>query len=139
MKLQDYLQDGAGTQARCVLMLLQVFNIESSYNKERHRCDATIEVARWENCREQGYIISLINKKGEQINIAFFEHRNSESICALRWLQSSINSITIETAQFNGDAYKDDNKYNVSKSVGYGSFIEMKDWIISELTKHYES
>ena len=102
-RLENYLQDGANYQARATLMFLQRnANIESSWNKECKCYDAEIKVARWENCREQGYIVSLCSKKfggGEQLNIAFFEHRNCDNICAVKWEQNSINSITINDAE----------------------------------------
>lgn len=134
-KLENYLQDGANHQARATLMFLQAnSNIEQSWNSEFRRYDAEINVARWENCREQGYVVSLVNKNSEQINIAFFEHRNSDAICAVKWKQLSINSLTIANADF-GDIYKD--KYDVSHSVGYGKAKEMAEWIIEELTSHW--
>lgn len=126
-ELKDYLQDGACSQARAVMCFLQNMTIEDSWDDEKGRYDATIEIARWENCREQGYILSMRSKDFEkQLNIAFFEHRNSDSICAVKWEQRSMNSITIDTAEF-GDVYKD--KYDVSKSVGWGEIKEMVDWI----------
>lgn len=136
--LENYLQDGADYQARATLMFLQRYsNIESSWNKEYRCYDAEIKVARWENCREQGYIVSLLSKKfggGQQLNIAFFEHRNSDDICAVKWEQTSINTITIDTAVF-GDVYKD--KYDTSHSVGYGKAYEMAEWIAEQLTKFW--
>ena len=72
-KLEDYLKDGANRQARATLMFLQGdAKIEESWNTERGTYDAEIKVARWENCREQGYIVSLRNENREQLNIAFF-------------------------------------------------------------------
>jgi hypothetical protein len=130
--LQDYLQDGANYQARAVLMFLQRnANIEDSWNSTHKEYEADIKVARWENCREQGYVISLKNKDRKQLNIAFFEHRNSDSICAIKWEQNSINSLSIETADFKGECYKD--KYDVSFSVDYGKVCEMAEWINEEL------
>lgn len=134
-KLENYLEDGANYQARATLMFLQRnANIEESWNAEYKTYDAEIKVARWENCREQGYVVSLINKKREQLNIAFFEHRNSDSICAIKWQQESINTLTIDNAEF-GDVYKD--KYDTSHSVEYGKAYEMAKWIIKELTEHW--
>lgn len=133
--LENYLNDGAGYSARATLMFLQRYsNIEESWNPEYKVYDARIMVARWENCREQGYVVSLRNKKHKQLNIAFFEHRNSDNICAVKWQQESINTLTINDAKF-GDVYKD--KYDVSHCVGYGKAYEMAKWIIDELTKHW--
>lgn len=138
-RLENYLQDGANYQARATLMFLQRnANIESSWNQEYKCYNAEINVARWENCREQGYIVSLCSKKfggGEQLNIAFFEHRNSDSICAVKWEQNSINSITINNAVF-GDAYK--NKYDISHSVSCGEAYQMAEWITKELTEFWD-
>ena len=134
-RLENYLQDGADYQARATLMFLQRdAEIEESWNAETKRCDAVITVARWENFREQGYVVSLTNSKQEQLNIAFFEHRNSDKICAVKWQQESTNALTIDNAKF-GDVYKD--KYDTSHSVGYGKAYEMAEWIVGELTKHW--
>ena len=135
--LQNYLQDGACSQSRATLMFLQAYpNIESSWNKERSSYDADIQVSRWENCREQGYVVSLRAPNSTQLNIAFFEHRNSDNIEAVKWEQSSMNSLTIENAEF-GDVYK--TKYDTSHSVGHGKANEMAEWIKGELTKFWDS
>lgn len=136
--LNNYLQDGANYQARATLMYLQNgADIESSWNKE-HKCyDANIKVARWENCREQGYVVSLCSEKyggDEQLNIAFFEHRNCDDIHAIMWEQRSMNTLTINNANF-GEVYKD--KYDTSHSVGYGEAYQMAEWIIEELTEFW--
>jgi len=125
--LTDYLNDGANYQAKAVLAFLQTGSPEYSWNDETKQYDAVPKVARWENCREQGYIVSLRTKDySRQLNIAFFEHRNSDSICAIKWEQTSMNTLTIDTANF-VDVYKD--KWDVSKSVGYGEVSEMSVWI----------
>ena len=134
-KLENYLKDGANYQARATLMFLQRdADINESWNDEWKRYDAEIQVDRWENCREQGYVVILRNKKREQLNIAFFEHRNSDSICAVKWQQESINTLTIDNAKF-GDVYKD--KYDISHSVSYGKAKEMAEWIIEQLREHW--
>jgi hypothetical protein len=131
-ELKNYQEDGANYQAKAVLAFTQrESNIEKSWDAEQKRYKAEPRVARWENCREQGYIISLKTEDySKQLNIVFFEHRNSDSICAVKWEQSAMNTITIENAQF-GDVYKD--KYDTSFSVGYGEVVKMADWITKEL------
>ena len=39
------------------------------------------------NCREMGFVLSIVsaNAKRAPENIAFYEHRNSDEICAIRW------------------------------------------------------
>lgn len=133
--LEHYLQDGANYQARATLMVLQSkCNIEESWSAEYKEYQAEIKVGRWENCRSQGYVVSLKNKPNKQLNIAFFEHRNSDSICAIKWEQSSINSLTIDNAEFKG-IHKD--KWDVSHTVNVGDFEGMANWIIEELTNHW--
>ena len=136
--LENYLEDGANYQARATLMFLQRdADIEESWNDEWKRYDAEIQVARWENCREQGYIISMRSKDYKrQINIAFFEHRNSDQICAVKWKQCSTNSLTIETADFGGEVYKD--KWDTSFGVGYGEITKMAEWIEEQLEEFWE-
>ena len=138
MLLQNYLQDGANFQARAVLMFFQNFDIEESWNTDRKQYMAKIEVARWENCREQGYILTLVNPKSgtnEQLNIIFFEHRNSDNICAVKWTQPlTFNTPTIKDAEF-GDIYK--TKYDVSFEVSYGEIRKMSEWIKNELTQYW--
>ena len=136
--LNNYLQDGADYQARAVLAYLSIYDgIEGSWDKEWGRYTAVPKVARWENCREQGYIISLRSYNYErQLNIIFFEHRNSDSICAVKWEQRSLNSLTIDNAEF-GCIYK--TKYDVSFSVGYGEVTKMSDWIWEQLTEFWDT
>ena len=133
--LENYLQDGANYQARAVLMFLQGnSSIEESWCDKRKNYKETIKVARWENCREQGYVVSLLDKNRDQINIAFYEHRNSDSIHAIKWLQDDMNSLNIDNSKF-GDIFKD--KYDTSFSVDWGEVKDMADWIKSQLVKHY--
>lgn len=128
--LNHYLEDGANNQARAVMAMLQGFNIEESWNAERHCYGAEPMIARWQNCREQGYVLSL-RTRGDMLHIAFFEHRNSDSLCAIRWTQHTTNSPTIETADMEGQCYAD--KYDVSRQAGYGQIVEMAEWIKEEL------
>lgn len=137
-ELNSYNNDGANHQARAVLAFLQGSDslVDESYNKDLHKYEAEPTVARWENCREQGYVISMRTKDyKKQLNIAFFEHRNSDSICAVKWEQITMNSPTIDTAKFGKKVYKD--KYDVSHSVGYGKVAEMAEWIEKEFQKFW--
>jgi len=133
MKLNNYLQDGANYQAKAVLAYLTSHDgIEESWSDDWKGYKAEPKIARWENCREQGYIVYLRSENfSRQINIAFFEHRNSDSICAVKWEQYSINSLTIDSADFER-IYK--NKWDVSFSVGYGEVVKMADWVYEQLS-----
>jgi len=132
------MQDGAHWQSRAVLVCLQGLNdgkIEASYNEKTNKHDVTIEVARWENGREQGYICSLVVPFAKQLNICFFEHRNSDEICAVKWEQVSMNSIGIVNMDTKGTIYQD--KYDVSFKVKYGKFLQMAEWIKNEFDIYY--
>lgn len=138
--LKAYFEDGANHQAQAVLAFLKYRgDIESSWNKESKRYDAEVQVSRWENCREQGYVVMLKAKFGKvrQLNVAFFEHRNSDNICAIKWEQWTTNAPTIDTAKFGGKVYND--KYDVSHDVGPGKADEMAQWIHDELTKFWDA
>ena len=118
IQIHSYLEDGANHQVQAVLPFIKL------------KTDLNVMVSRWENCREQGYVFQLRSKDySEQLNIAIFEHRNSDRIHAVKWLQVSTNSLTIDTAEF-GDIYKD--KFDTSFSVEYGSIVEMSDWVVSQ-------
>jgi hypothetical protein len=127
--------DGANASARAVLALLQSRDgINESWNEARKNCDAVPEVDRWHNCREQGYIISL---KGpdyrNQLNIVFYEHRNSDGICALMWEQTSLNPInlaTIKEGVFNSSS-------DYTYSVNHNEITEMAAWIMKQLTQFW--
>lgn len=138
-KLQNYFSDGANCNVQAVLCLLKHkigSGIEESWNDEYKTYEADIQVARWENYREQGYIVYLINKNNDQLNIAFFEHRNSDNLCAVKWIQNSINSLTIENADFKNKVYRD--KWDVSVSFKYNQAYELAEWLFNELTKHWK-
>lgn len=96
----NYLQDEACWQAKAVLAYLQG-NLYRLTDDKYHNYHIDVEVGRYENCREQGYVFSLkfwgrnseTNKFGHyQRNYAVYEHRNSDTICVL-----ISNTFTINT------------------------------------------
>lgn len=138
--LFHYMQDGAGYQARAVLMHLQGCGpIQSSWD-EKYKCyRAEIKVARWENCREQGYVV-MLKKRSEQINIAFYEHRNSDGLHALVWTQNTINSPTLDTANFEFEGKEVfATKYDTSFSESAHEYAAMAERIYKVLKTWYES
>jgi hypothetical protein len=123
--------DGADAQARAVLAYLSAkCGVEESWNAERHYYEDEPEFDRWHNCREQGYVVQY-RHGGRQLNIAFFEHRNSDSICAVEWEQTTINPPTIDTFPKEHPYYE--SKWAVSKTVPFGQATEMADWIFVRL------
>ena len=126
---QNY--DRPNYQARAVVAYLDAYDgVEPSWNKEFHRYDP-VTLAEWHNGRESGYVLSMRKFGRTQINIAFFEHRNSDNICAIKWEQMTLNPPTIETAEFKGQCYSD--KWDVSHTVGVGEAYQMAEWIMEQL------
>lgn len=138
MKLfQEY--DGANYQARAVLAFLAGHDhIEGSWDVKRSAYRAEPTVARWYNCREQGYVVSLTTADyRKQINIAFFEHRNSDSICAVEFEAVTTNPPTIDTITEDMPVYKD--KCDVSHTVRPGQASKMADWIFNRLEQYWNT
>lgn len=120
IEVKNYLMDGAKGVARAVLAYMQDIIGEIGDR---------VFVSRWHNGREEGYVF-YAHKGGEQLNIAVFEHRNSDDICAVKWFQSTgSNPPNIYTADF-GDAYKDKN--DVSFRVPYANAFDMASWVVNE-------
>ena len=125
-------------QAAAVRAYLDCWDgVQASYTDADGGGYQPVHIAEWYNERERGYVLMFTNADQKQLNIAFFEHRNSDDICALVWEQSTINPPTIDTAEFSGLLYK--NKYGVSHSVSVGKAMEMADWIMEQLEAHWTS
>lgn len=127
-------------QARAVRAYLESYDgLDAAWKDGEYHYLA--DISEWHNCRERGYVITMLNGKygtksnGKQLNIAFFEHRNSDDICAVAWVQHvTINPPTIDTAEF-GEIYK--TKWDVSHTVRYGEAHKMAKWIVSRMEEHY--
>jgi hypothetical protein len=133
-----YHSDGANRQVQAVLAMFQFHlgeGLESSWSKE-FGYEARIDVARWENCREQGYILSCRAQDWDkgQLHIAFFEHRNSDEICAIKWNAVHLNTPTINDVP--EDAYPD--KWTHAHTVGYGKVNDMARWLYEEFEEFWE-
>lgn len=131
--------DNVNWQAQGVLATLRQFEgLEASWDSEKMRYLAEPEVHPWFNGRERGYVITLRSSDyHRKFHIAFFEHRNSDNICAVAFEQHGINPPTIN------DIPKDhpymESKYNYDFSVSCGEFIKMSDWIIDKLEEFWNS
>ena len=133
-KLDYYMVDGACWQSRAVLAYLQSCDIiERSYNYEKGYYAAQAKIGRYENGREQGYILS-VSYKEEQMNYAFYEHINTDSICVVAFKKWTINTPTAEDVWA---AMKD--KYDVTKSFEYGSIVECGKWLKNEVDKFIDA
>jgi hypothetical protein len=130
--IPNYGPDHSATAVLAIVRKIMGEGIHQSYDNEKSDYLALPQVAEWYNGRECGYIIHMRSRNfARQINIAFFEHRNSDSLCAIRWEQTSMNPLTIETMDKDCCFYK--NKYDVSKSVAYNEQYKLAKWIVDEL------
>ena len=128
-----YFSDGANKSAQAVLCLAQEL-VNTDYY---HKTFRNIYLSRWENCRDQGYVITAQDPYNQHnrinLHIAWFEHRNSDKIHAIKWLQESmVNSVTIDNAEFE-DIYED--KFDTSFAVNYNEQYQMAEWIAKEVEK----
>lgn len=131
--IENYMNDGANWQAQSVLAYLRVTKgnaIDKTWNKEFHKYDASVEVGRYENCREQGYIFSVLYK-GMQRNYCVYEHRNSDDLCVVVF-----DAVTINTPP-NNMVFEamGDSKWNYTKAFPCGQIMECGDYILDDIKK----
>lgn len=131
-KLQYYMHDGANWQARAVLAYVQ--NCSSWFEDEIHQQSKKagknpfhlLEVGRYENCREQGYVVS-VHLGVQQLNIAFYEHRNTDDICVLISKETTMNTPSMN------DMWKpkgeNATKYDYDKDFKFGQILECGKYI----------
>lgn len=132
MKLRLYLQDGAGYQARCVLNCL--LNFSWSWPNAPDEPN----IARWENGRENGYVLYLSNKSRKQLNIAFSESRNSDAIKVLRWVQTTFNPPNIDSAKqvLQSNPSEDCGADVFQMSFEQHQFMAAAEWIYESFGAH---
>lgn len=95
---------------------------------------AWISTGPYSNCRECGFVIATRNQAGKHMFMAFFEHRNSDSLCCVRW---------IGTPNITGGYTPDDipesaypSKWDVTKSWPYMGIQEAIEWATDQITDH---
>lgn len=130
MKLVD-LTFGIDAQAMSVAYLL---------SKRESEVIDIANTAPWYNGRERGVVFtfSRYNAGGRKVlNIAVFEHRNSDALCALKWFSGpDINPPNMTT--HGEEAYHGGDKYNVAHQVKYGQIVEMVQWIVEQIESDWE-
>lgn len=141
-KIESYLNDGANWQAQMVLAFLRAKEEEivgDTWNNKAKTTDLNIEVGRFENGREQGYVFSISvpsyfskTSEFEQKNWAVYEHRNSDNLCVLSSRSFTINTPSVEE-MFNGKSKWDyDKAFSVGDVISCGKYLvrEMRDFIL---------
>ena len=143
--MQNNLVDisfGVDNQAMAVLHMLDRSPDFADY--ENGFYDVHITTKPWYNGRESGFVISMKDHgfDGKCIHIAVFEHRNSDNICALRWINDSYYfNHPLEDPNIFEVAYggKNKTKYDVAFSVQCGECGKMSDWVYEQLTDFYKN
>jgi hypothetical protein len=127
-KIEQYLEDGANWQAQAVLAYLRMAAFRVRECTKPLIADPEIEVGRYENCREQGYVFRL--RVGVEIlmNYAVYEHRNSDKLIVLKSDRHTINTPSIDD-MWNGR----ESKYDYDKDFEYGQILECGDYIIEDM------
>lgn len=108
--------------------------IEASWDGNQYT--ARPYVAEWHNGRENGYVFYMWGKGiKRQINIAVFEHRNSDNICCVAWISDGIMLNPPTLADIPEGTYKD--KYDVTKSLPYTGAHEMADYVCARFEEFW--
>ena len=134
MNIESYMNDGANWQAQCVLVALRANRTritDIDWNEKFHKPNADINVGRFENCREQGYVFSLIYKYKTICNYLVYEHRNSDDICIKKFEGNFTNTPTIDDANM-----KD--KWDYDTSFECGEIIDATDYIVDDMIEKLE-
>lgn len=126
------MDDGANWKAQAILAIIRgrLYDvIDSTFDKDYYdKYHANVNVGRYENCREQGYVFTL-SYDGKQIkHYAVYEHSNSDQICILCQTGVSMNT---PNADFMFGPNR--GKYDVDKSFSYNQVMEAADWIINDM------
>ena len=143
MKLKNYMDDGANWQAQAVLAYLRSHDnwiLDISYDMNCKDFLAELEVGRFENCREQGYVFTIYLKDKAK-NYTIYEHRNSDSLCVMITDVLSINTPTLDQLLKSREKLlkeehpnEDLNKYNMfNKEFSYGAIVDCGDWIVNDM------
>lgn len=122
VEIKSYMNDGACSQAQAVLTFLRPRSYELGDN-------ADIRVGRFENCREQGYIFTLVYSGVQVAHYTVYQHRNSDNICIIKFRGSFLNTPTLD------DVLKDrKDKYDIDKYFDYGEVLECAEWIANDMS-----
>jgi hypothetical protein len=92
------------------------------------------------NCRERGFVLSIHHGFISKEHIVFFEHRNSDSLCCVRWKGGGHISGVFRYDDIDPAAYPD--KYSVTKSWDYLDIRSAVDYVksvVAEIANAAES
>lgn len=128
VNIHYYLNDGANYQAQAILTLIRGMMYELTTMDDKFRKEIGIEVGRYENCREQGYVATLKYNYGTVMSYCFYQHRNSDRICIIKFKGDTMNTPSIETIW---EGKKD--KWDTDMSFGCHEVVNAAEWIIENM------
>ena len=96
---------------------------------------ANIEVGRFENFREQGYVFSIRNYPNydKQGNWVVYEHRNVDHVVVFFFNETTTNTPTLDEVCDK----MDNGAYTEKKDFGY-DIIGMLEWLKKDMTEWVE-
>ena len=128
INVEHYMNDGANWQAQAVLAYIRRLTSKVVDATQRLITDPVIEVGRYENCREQGYVFRLRIGCNTLMNYAVYEHRNSDQLIVLKSDRSTINTPSIGE-MWNGR----ESKYDYDEGFDFGQIIDCGDYILDDM------
>jgi len=133
-KIGNDLKDGADKQSKETLMHLKkhIPFTKKTWNGEFEFYKSEVNIERWGDGSDQGYLVSLTNEKNNRLNIGFFGHGHTGDICAVKW-EFIDKMLNIHTS--NRPRYKD--KWDICYSVSSNFPSKMSDWIVWQLRYHW--
>lgn len=132
VELQHYMHDGANWQAQAVMVILKGREIEivSDYGYNTlWEHNARIDVGRYENTREQGYVFTLLLNNNQLKHYAVYEHRNSDDIHILTNTGICLNTPSVDFMWRN----RKEDKYATDAHFECGSVEKAAQWILDDM------
>lgn len=131
--LKHFNNDGANYKAQMILAYLRNY-AEQPFDDNGLKYDYgnCIEVARYDNCREQGYIFTL-NVHYKQRHYAVYEHRNSDEIIVLISTKQVMHTPSVDDMW--ADKGENATKYDYDKDFAYNEVMDACEWIIDDMTE----
>lgn len=131
MKLAVDLLCGMNPQAHLLLQVIAQ-RVDAEVEESEHLWMTT---SPYTNCREMGFVLSVIGfGKVDTLNLCFYEHRNSDSLCAIKWrgqlpIDGGCRAEHIPTEVF-------PNKWSPTMEWGHGKLWEAAAWAVEEINAH---
>ena len=119
---------GMNTQAWMFLQYLSEREFDISAEES---ANAWLSVSPYSNCRERGFVLTLKRTGEEYLQFAFYEHRNSDDLCCVKWegrgnITGGFTPDDIPEGVFNS-------KHDYAKSWGYMQLCDAFEWLEDQI------